>query len=120
MIRQVQHTWNKVRSNHFHLHEFNLDNPTVYRVNWLRAKARYDRWSEEHVLIPNEMNWTRLFFLKKAKEWAGLRDMKLDQPGHVCFSEEQISMRKELAFQATKEFIEAGVMCEAIALPNQS
>ena len=91
VIRQVQHTL-KVRSDHFHLHEFNLDNPAVYRVNWLREKAWYDQWSEEHVLIPNEMNWTWLFFVKKAKEWARLRDMKLDQPGHVCFAEEQISM----------------------------
>ena len=66
------------------------------------------------------MNWTQLFFLKKAKEWAGLRDMKLDQPGHVCFAEEQISMWKELAFRATEEFINASVMCETIALPNQS
>jgi len=43
MILQVQHTWNKVRSNHFLLgHELSLDKPTVYRVNWLRAKAWYD------------------------------------------------------------------------------
>jgi len=59
MILQVQHAWNKVRPNHFHLgHELSLDKPTVYWVNWLRAKAQYDQWSEEHILIPRKMNWT--------------------------------------------------------------
>jgi hypothetical protein len=117
----VQLTWNKVRSNHFHLgRELSREKTTVYRVNWLRAKARYDRWSEEHLLIPNEMNWTRLFFINKAKEWARLRDLVLDKPGHVCFAEGQINMWKELAFQATKAFINAGVMCEAITLANHS
>jgi hypothetical protein len=96
------------------------DKPTVYRVNWLRAKARYDQWSEEHILIPNEMNWTQLFFLNKANEWAGLSNLVPDKPGHVCFAEGQISMWKELAFQATKAFINAGVMCNAITLPKQS
>lgn len=120
MIRLIQHTWKKVRSDHFNGQGSNLNKPTVYRVNWLRAKARYDRWSEEHTLIPNEMNWTRLFFINKAKEWARLRDSVPDKPGHTCFAEGQISMWKELAFQATKEFINAGVMCEAIALPNLS
>ena len=66
------------------------------------------------------MNWTQLFFINKAKEWAWLRDLVPDKPGHICFAEGQISMWKELAFQATKEFINASVMCEAIALPNLS
>ena len=89
-------------------------------MNWLRAKAQYDRWSEEHVLIPNKMNWTWVFFLKKAKEWARLRDLRQDKSRHVCLAKGQISMWKKLAFQATKKFINAGVMCEEIALPNQS
>ena len=120
MIHLIQHTWKKVRSDHFNGQGSNLDKPTVYRVNWLSAKARYDQWSEEHTLIPNEMNWTRLFFINKAKEWAQLRDCMPDKPRDTCFAEGQISMWKELAFQATKEFINAGVMCEAIALPNLS
>ena len=122
MILQVRHTWNKVRSNHFCLgHELSLDKPTVYWVNWLRAKkAQYDQWSEEHILIPNEMNWTRLFFINKVKDWTQLRDFVLGKPGHVCFAEGQINMWQELSFQAMKAFINAGVMCEAITLPNHS
>ena len=31
----------------------------VYRVNWLRAKSRRDRWSEEIELLASEMQWVR-------------------------------------------------------------
>ncbi|KAG1797545.1 uncharacterized protein BJ212DRAFT_1289685 [Suillus subaureus] len=30
----------------------------VYWVNWLKAKAQYDRWSEELKLVQHEMYWT--------------------------------------------------------------
>ncbi len=30
----------------------------VYRVSWLRAKARFSRWSEELQLVESEMKWT--------------------------------------------------------------
>src|SRR5882724_160816 len=29
----------------------------VYRVNWLRAKARMDNWQEEVTLVQNETRW---------------------------------------------------------------
>jgi hypothetical protein len=41
----------------------------VYRVNWLRAKARYDRWSEELQLVPKEMEWTIATFRHYEEEW---------------------------------------------------
>lgn len=41
----------------------------VYRVNWLRAKARRDRWSEEKVLLESEIQWTHLFFVRQADTW---------------------------------------------------
>lgn len=28
---------------------------SVYRVNWLRAKACYDRWEEELTMVVHEM-----------------------------------------------------------------
>jgi len=33
----------------------------VYRVNWLRAKARMDRWQEEVTLVQNETRWMHLW-----------------------------------------------------------
>lgn len=41
----------------------------VYRVNWLRAKARYDRWNEELELVPNEMKWTVGTFSYQEQRW---------------------------------------------------
>ncbi|KAF6752303.1 hypothetical protein DFP72DRAFT_850109 [Ephemerocybe angulata] len=29
----------------------------LYRVNWIRAKSRHDRWDEEVVMIESEMDW---------------------------------------------------------------
>src|SRR5882757_263148 len=34
----------------------------VYRISWLRAKARYTRWKEEHALVQHEMRWTVAWF----------------------------------------------------------
>ena len=42
---------------------------SVYRVNWLRAKCRRDRWAEELTLVRSEMEWTRLFHTHRIKLW---------------------------------------------------
>ena len=34
----------------------------VYRISWLRAKARYTRWEEELSLVKHEMTWTVAWF----------------------------------------------------------
>ncbi|KAI0071322.1 hypothetical protein K474DRAFT_1580866, partial [Panus rudis PR-1116 ss-1] len=39
------------------------------QVNWLRAKARWDRWAEEKILMKSEMEWTRNFFRHSAEKW---------------------------------------------------
>ncbi|GBE89913.1 hypothetical protein SCP_1702390 [Sparassis crispa] len=38
-----------------------------YRVNWLRARARYERWREERVLVHSEMAWTIATFKRNAE-----------------------------------------------------
>ena len=45
------------------------DIPVVYRVNWLRAKSRRDRWEEELQLVGSELLWTSLYFRKRSAEW---------------------------------------------------
>jgi hypothetical protein len=45
----------------------------VYRVNWLRAKARFKRWEEEHNLVKHEMVWTVRYFKYCQREWEGRR-----------------------------------------------
>jgi hypothetical protein len=52
--------------------EANTDVGTVYRVNWLRAKAakaRFDRWSEELMIVGHEMTWTVAWFEHQKGEW---------------------------------------------------
>jgi len=45
---------------------------SVYRVNWLRASARYQRWDEEVTLVRHEMKWTVSFFHFKKEQWRHL------------------------------------------------
>ena len=42
---------------------------SVYRVNWLRAKCRRDRWAEELTLVRSEMEWTKLFHTHRINLW---------------------------------------------------
>lgn len=41
----------------------------MLRVNWLRAKARRDRWAEEKTLLHHEIRWTRNYFDFMQREW---------------------------------------------------
>ncbi|KAK7688137.1 hypothetical protein QCA50_008507 [Cerrena zonata] len=41
----------------------------LYHVNWLRAKARCDRWAEELTLTRAEMQWTQLFHWHRRDLW---------------------------------------------------
>jgi hypothetical protein len=42
---------------------------TVYRVHWLKAKARRNRWNEEFILLSSEMDWTVLYYRYQASRW---------------------------------------------------
>ena len=41
----------------------------MYRVSWLRAKARRDRWEEECDLLEAEMGWTLNYFKFQQDRW---------------------------------------------------
>jgi hypothetical protein len=75
---------------------------SVYRVSWLRAKARFDRWSEELNLIGYEMRWTVNWFRWKEKQWRSrLRDMEDEErpPGLDCYCHKQMQLWGSLADQ---------------------
>ena len=80
----------------------------VYRVNYLRAKARYERWSEESKLIPREMRWTMLFFNNRAVEWDRLS--KDATPGKICYARRQAAMWRGFQTQALTDFQRSGAM----------
>jgi hypothetical protein len=65
--------------------------PVVYRVNWLRAKARVDRWQEELILVKHEMQWTVLWFENQANLWRE-RSERVDgifPTGHQAYAKKQ-------------------------------
>ncbi|KAG1828201.1 hypothetical protein EV424DRAFT_1344918 [Suillus variegatus] len=74
-----------------------------YRVNWLKAKARYDRWSEELKLVQHEMCWTVWWFQKQESEWRARADESIKN-GHRAYAEKQASMWAEFAAEGMKSF----------------
>lgn len=93
----------------------------VYRVHWLKAKARRDRWKEEYTLLQNEMDWTVLFFRTMQRIWlsranAGTVDAasslaagplpagnEMNQ-GLISYAHKQASMWSKLADHASVQF----------------
>ncbi|KAH6901080.1 hypothetical protein BKA70DRAFT_1375132 [Coprinopsis sp. MPI-PUGE-AT-0042] len=76
----------------------------LYRVNWLRARSRWERWKEEHELLRCEMEWALNFFAFKSdqcKVWALIRR---DSPGHVAYARRQGEMWRLLGAQAESMF----------------
>jgi len=105
------------------------DNVTVYRVHWLKAKSRRDRWREEHIILTSEMQWTELFFRHRASCWKTLAAESSDfvssndansaqsqgsqthsksefrhSKGHVCYALKLESMWNRMAQQAVARF----------------
>ena len=42
---------------------------SVYRVNWLRAKSRRDRWAEEVELLKSELQWIKRYHQYQVETW---------------------------------------------------
>ncbi|KIJ58337.1 hypothetical protein HYDPIDRAFT_102895, partial [Hydnomerulius pinastri MD-312] len=74
-----------------------------YRISWLKAKARYCRWTEELALVKHEMHWTMLWFEKHQSEWAK-RMVTSEEPGHIAYAAKQVLMYKSFAEEARKKF----------------
>jgi hypothetical protein len=81
--------------------DFNLS--AVYRINWLRARAKMSRWKEEIVLIPQEMQWTVRFFEFKCREWEEHRKSSVSA-GQRSYAARQRAMWMYLHSHATSSF----------------
>ncbi|KAG1898408.1 uncharacterized protein F5891DRAFT_1190786 [Suillus fuscotomentosus] len=81
-------------------------NEEFYRVHWLRAKALWDRWREEMLLVKLEMDWTCKFFLWKTTQWGEHMQESLEKqlPGHGCYAGRQSQMYSLLAQDAQAAF----------------
>jgi hypothetical protein len=75
-------------------------------VNWLRAKARSDRWEEELTTVQHEMGWTVLWFQNQQKKWEerAERCNKENKLGHQAYAEKQVDMWKMFVVQAQQGF----------------
>ena len=83
------------------------NSPLVYQVSWLRAKARYFRWSEEFRLVEYEMQWTVKWFRWMEMQWRQrLRDVEDEErpPGLDCYCHKQMVLWSTLADQAQTKF----------------
>ncbi|KAG1738322.1 uncharacterized protein EDB91DRAFT_1054610, partial [Suillus paluster] len=81
-------------------------NEEFYQVHWLRAKAPWDRWKEELILVELEMDWMCNFFLWKSPQWGDqMRESLVKRlPGHACYSRRQSQMYSLLAQDAQAAF----------------
>ena len=76
-------------------------------MSWLRAKARFNRWSEELRIVGYEMQWTVNWFRWKEEQWR-LRLNELEDeerpPGLDCYCHKQMALWSALADQAQTQF----------------
>ena len=70
---------------------------------WLRAYARKERWREESILVPFEMECTVRYFERKAEDWERWR-LNSATPGHDAYAARQADMWRRLANHASNSF----------------
>ena len=75
----------------------------VYRVSWLRAKARKERWEEELELVGREMEWTVRSFRHHEGMWRQRAD-KVESAGKKAYAWKQSSTWGEWATVANDTF----------------
>ena len=75
-------------------------------MNWLRAKARHQRWKEEVTIVENEMEWIKLWFEHQIKVWED-RKMRRISSGHRVFAAKQVWIWKKFLSDARQTFSEA-------------
>ncbi|KAJ6556076.1 hypothetical protein B0H19DRAFT_947611 [Mycena capillaripes] len=64
----------------------------VYRVNWLRAKARLARWAEEKIIVSKEMTWTLNSFAYNRDRWQQRIATHLDENGLKAYAAKQVEL----------------------------
>jgi hypothetical protein len=72
-------------------------------VNWLRSKARHDRWEEEVGTLKSEMKWTTLFFDHEKKVWEE-RALMRGGDGHKAYAFRQAAMWEQFGTESRRIF----------------
>ncbi|KAI6107201.1 hypothetical protein EDD16DRAFT_1523372 [Pisolithus croceorrhizus] len=74
-----------------------------YRINWLKARARRDRWKEEVSLVRHEMLWTRLWFEYHKSMWEQ-RALQSTEPGKEAYARKQMVLWSDFENKASLMF----------------
>ncbi|KAG2126646.1 hypothetical protein BD769DRAFT_1357508 [Suillus cothurnatus] len=75
----------------------------VYRVNWLKAKARWNRWEEELSLVQHEMGWTIGWFKYQEEKWHQQWNEAM-KSGHQPYAYRQVLVWKAFVMEAEEKF----------------
>ncbi|KAI6010211.1 hypothetical protein PISMIDRAFT_115266, partial [Pisolithus microcarpus 441] len=75
----------------------------VYRINWLKVRARRDRWKEEVSPVRHEMLWTGLWFEYHKNMWEQ-RALQLTEPGKEAYARKQMVLWSDFANKARLMF----------------
>ncbi|KAF6744664.1 hypothetical protein DFP72DRAFT_825364, partial [Ephemerocybe angulata] len=87
----------------------------LYRVSWIRACSRRDRWAEELIMVVSEMEWFVRYCLYHRAQASGWAESGLTA-GHTSYAHRQSSMWHRLAVYAQLSFVkESGVHVPVIA-----
>ena len=70
-------------------------------MNWLRCKARADRWNEEKILVEHEMAWSVAYFEHWMNQW-GTRATVASEEGHRAYA-----LRSKAMWEALKDHAKA-------------
>ncbi|KAI6094231.1 hypothetical protein EDD16DRAFT_1503489 [Pisolithus croceorrhizus] len=81
-----------------------------YRINWLKARARRDRWKEEVSLVRHEMLWTCLWFEYHKDMWEK-RALESTEPGKEAYAKKQMGLWNDFAKKARLMFQGKHVDC---------
>jgi hypothetical protein len=81
---------------------------SVQRVNWLRAKARHQRWKEEITIVEHEMVWTQLWFKHQIQVWEEREEVaRLNlSHGHKVYAAKQVWVWKNFLDDAKTSFMD--------------
>ncbi|KAI6024926.1 hypothetical protein BKA83DRAFT_4124738 [Pisolithus microcarpus] len=74
-----------------------------YRINWLKARARRDRWKEEVSLVRHEMLWMGLRFEYHKNMWEQ-RALQSTEPGKEAYARKQMVLWSDFANKARLMF----------------
>jgi hypothetical protein len=73
-------------------------------VNFLRAKARYDRWEEELKIIRHEMKWCVLYFQHYRDVWKVCAEESGTKEGHKAYAYKQMVMWEKFMQEGQDRF----------------